>query len=191
MTVEPLSDADTLRGHVHRLTVRLESGLVGDFRRKPAAVRVRDAHVELEDAQINAHALVQRGALEILDARQVVVRHVTVGGDDLARALAGVLPRGAEAAVQIEQGRVMVEGRLYGLRVALTVVPGLDPETGTLAIWADRARVGTLPVSGRLVNLGLALVNPVLRLKAQPIAIAPPRLVLENGVLQAISLSGG
>ena len=46
-------------------------------------------------------------------------------------------------------------------------------------------------MSGRLVNLALALVNPVLRLKAQPVAIAPPRLILENGVLQAISFSGG
>ena len=191
MTVEPLSDADTLRGRVHRLTVRLDSGLVGDFRRKPAAVRVRDAHVELEDARINVHALVQRGVLEILGARQVVVRHVTVGGNDLTRALAGVLPRRAEAAVRIEKGRVILKGRLYRLGMALTVVPDLDPETGTLAIWADRARVGTLPVSGRLVNLALALVNPVLRLKAQPVAIAPPRLILENGVLQAISFSGG
>ena len=191
VSVEPLSDADTLRGRVQRLTVRLESGLIGDFRRKPAAVRVRDAHVELEDARINAHALVQRGVLEILGARRVVVRHVTVGGDDLTRALAGVLPGGTAAAVQIDKGRVMVEGHLYRLGIALTVVPDLDPRTGTLAIWADRARFGTLPVSGRLVNLALALVNPVLRLRAQPVAIVPPRLILENGVLQAISLSGG
>jgi hypothetical protein len=189
VTVEPLSDADTLRGRVRRLTVRLASGLVGDFRRKPAAVRVQDAHVELEDARINAHALVQRGALEILDARQVVVRHIAVRGDDLTRALTGLLPRGAEALVQIEKGRVTVEGRLYRLGVALTVVPDFDPKTGTLAIWADRGRVGTLPVSGRLVNLGLALVNPVLRLREQPVMIAPPRLVLENGVLQAVSPS--
>ena len=191
VTVEPLSDMDTLRGRIRRLTVRLESGLVGDFRRKPAAVHVRDAHVELEDALINPHALVQRGALEILDARQVVVRHVTVEGDDLARALAGILPRGAETAVQIENGRVRVEGRLNRLRVALTVVPDIDPVTGALSIWTDRARVGPLHVSGRLVNGVLALVNPVLRLNTQPVAIAPPRLILENGVLQVMPLSGG
>jgi hypothetical protein len=67
--VEPLSEAETLTGHFRRLTVGAESALIGDFRRKSVALRVRSVQVALDDVRLNLHALVGRQEVELAPHR--------------------------------------------------------------------------------------------------------------------------
>lgn len=48
-------------------------------------------------------------------------------------------------------------------------------------MWAERARLGPVPLPAPLVNAALGLLNPVVRLAERPLLIAPPRVTLAEG----------
>lgn len=182
LDVEADADAETLAGRLRRLTLRVESARVGDFRRKPVGIRVQDAALSLEDIRLNPQALAMRGELELLGARRLVIGRAVVAAADLAQALAELLPWLRQPAVSIAGGRLGLDAGVGGVPVAIAL--RLEPEPGMegrLAIRAERARLGPVPLPAPLVNAALGLLDPLGRLSEQPLPIALPRVTLTEG----------
>lgn len=181
LDVEPYADAETLAGRLRRLTLRAESARVGDFRRKPAGIRVRDAELSLEDIRLNPHALVIRGEMELLGAGRLVIRRAVVSASDLAEGLAELAPWLHRPAVSVAGGQLRLDAGVGGVRVAIALRLDPEPGAGGLAVRAERVRLGPVPLPAALVNAALDLLNPVGRLAEQPLPIAPPRVTLAEG----------
>jgi hypothetical protein len=182
LDIEPYGDAETRIGRLRRLTLRADSARVGDFRRKPVAIRVRDAMVSLEDVRLNPQALAARGEVELLGARRLVIARAAVAAADVGQALAELLPWLRRPAVAIADGRLELSAAVGGVPLAIAL--GIEPEPsrpGRLAVRAERARLGPAPVPALLVNAALGLVDPLGRLVRQPLAITPPRVRLTEG----------
>ncbi len=183
--VEQISERETRGGHLARLAVRADSARLGDFRRKPTALRLRELEVALEDVRLNPEALVLRDALELFGAGRLVVRRAVLTEADLRDGLAAALPALRSPTVRVRGGRLTVTGRLYGIAVEAAVRP--EP-AGTaapaLAVWLERLRVGGLPLPAALGNLPLAAANPVVQVEDPPFAIEWPPLRLEDGRLE-------
>jgi hypothetical protein len=185
VTVEPLTEAETRRGHLARLSLQADTVLVGDPRRPAQAVTVRDLAATLDDVRIDPGVLVAEGELELLDVRRVVIRRAAVTASDLERALVGTAPWLADPRIEATAGRLAVSGRIRGVRVAAGLVPELSgPAPVALAVWAQAIQLGPLPVPAGLVNVPLWIVNPVARLRDAGVVVELPQLVLDGGVVR-------
>lgn len=127
LDVEPYADAETLAGRLRRLTLRAESARVGDFRRKPVAIRVQDAELTLEDVRLNPHALAVRGDIELLGAGRLVIRRAVVSASDLAQALAELAPWLQRPAVSVADGQLRLDAGIGGVRVVIALRLDLEP----------------------------------------------------------------
>lgn len=184
LDVEPYADAETRAGRLRRLTLRAESARVGDFRRKPVAIRVQDAELTLENVRLNPHALAVRGDIELLGAGRLVIRRAVISASDLAQALAELAPWLQRPAVSVADGQLRLDAGIGGVRVAISLRPDLEAGAeGRLAVWAERARLGPVPLPAPLVNAALGLLNPVVRLAERPLPMAPPRVTLADGCI--------
>lgn len=181
LVVEPFDEATTLRGRLRRLVVSADEALVGNFRERPRALRVRVLEAALEDVRIDPHALVERGELTLLGARRLVIRRATVAEGDLRGALAPELQWVRDLGVSSAGGRLWLTGKIRGIPIDVAVTPRLVPVG--LALAAERVRLGPLALPPGLVN-ALALANPVVRLDRLPIAIEVGGLALEDGVVR-------
>jgi hypothetical protein len=185
LVVETLSEAETRRGHLARLSLHADPVLLGDPRRPARAVTIRGLEARLDDVRIDPRVLMANGELELLDVRRVAIRRASVTADELERALAFVAPWLAAPRVAVAGGRVGVTGRIGWVTVTAELVPELSgPSPLALAVWAHDVALGPIALPAALVNLPLRIANPVVRLRDAGVVVDVPRLVLDDGVVR-------
>jgi hypothetical protein len=183
--VEPVSPADTARGRFRRLVIMADAARLGDFRRRPQALRVRDVEVVLENVQLNPYALAARGEVELLDVTRIAIRRATILQEDLEQALAGAARWVTAPSVTIRPGRLEVAGGVLAVRLRIALAPDRGPGAdGRLGFRLAGLRLGPVPLPAGLLNRVLGSLDPLARLENQPVVIEVPRVTLEEGLLR-------
>ena len=168
-------DAAILEGRIRRVEIRAASALVGEFKRRDAALlRVRDVRLALEDLVVNPWTAHGGGRLDLLGARRVALEQATIGSGDLRAFLHG-LKGFRRASVALEPGGVAFTfaqpGPDVALRIRVTRGDGARPQ-----LVADRVRLGGVPVPGLLVDWVVRSYDPSPRWARLPIPIAVGRV---------------
>jgi hypothetical protein len=185
ITVTPSSPAETARGRFRMLALRVDAARVGDFRRKPAGIRIRDAAVSLEDVRLNLHALLGRGHVELLGARRLRIEHGVVTDDALAQGLSELVPAATDTRLQARGGVLHVAGQVAGLLLSLQARPELESTHPLIvAIRVQAVRVGPVSIPDWLTRLALMFVNPVARFDSTPVQVEAARLEVADGRLR-------
>ncbi len=167
-----------LRGEADRARIRADSAVVGELsRRDRAPLRVRDLDLEIEGLLFNPQRLMATGALEILDARALRIRHLTITQEDLQDLLRGQ-PIGAGMSVELGDGSAGVLVTRFGPTLSARVRPVAGSDAGSVALAVDNVRVAGLRVPGGLVEWITRHFDPTLALRRLPVpvALAPIRV---------------
>jgi hypothetical protein len=160
------------RGEVDRLVVEAEQALVGELaRRDRAPLRVRGVRIEVEGLLFNPARLWETGALEILDARALRIRRLTVTEADLAEFLRGQR-RGSGITVRLEEGAadVLITRLRPAIHGRARLLPGDGAAPFRLGV-AD-VSVGAVRVPGPLVGWVARHFDPSLPLQRLPVPVA-------------------
>jgi hypothetical protein len=178
------SPDETRRGKIREMRIASEQAELGDFAFTSTGLRVRNVEIVLRDLQIDVHALIGEGRLDVYAMRGAEFRRLSVSGEDLA-AYAG---RSADLTVgelAIEDGAIELQvtpkefGRQVRLRIALETVAGRD-----VAFTIERLSVGGIPIPAAVVNTMLSPFTPLLSgLRSIP-EVRLGTLVLDNNLLE-------
>ena len=173
-----------LRGEVDRVVIEADSALVGEAsRRDLTLLPVRDVRLSVDRLLIHPQRLMERGSLELLDARAFRIERATVTEDDLRRFLRGQRA-GAGVAVVFGDGAADVSVTRAGPTISARVrlLPAADGRPVALA--AERVRVGPVPVPGPLVDWIVRHFDPTLRLRRLTIPVSVAAIHVRPGRLE-------
>jgi hypothetical protein len=167
-------DTAIARGRVQRLAITARSALVGEWKRRDAALlRVYDVGITARDLLVDPASLVDRGHLELLDAERISIDRGRIDGRDL-QAFVGGLKRFRRATVALENGAALFRLQQTGPDVSarLRFVRAADRP---FALVAEQVRFGRLTVPSRLVNWVIRNYDPTPRMAARlpvPVEVA-------------------
>lgn len=177
-------DAELVRGRVRRIELSADSAVVADYRHADAPrLRVQRLALIADDVLVNPFSLEGAGRAELLDIARLRVARAEVSGDDI-QAFLGQVRSLRRTRVRLTSDALYVTARQRGADVSavLRVVPAAD---GGVALRAERAAIGWVPVPAALVNWLARDYDPVAQLTAAlpfPVDIAP--VVLTEGAVR-------
>lgn len=186
--VEIASDADARVGRLRRALVSAESVRVGDFRRRPAAIRVHEMELQLDGARLNPHALTSRGAVELLGVERITVRRAAVRDQDLAEALAETVPWLDSPRIAIRDGRLALAMGIGPVPLEVTLRAAGTP--AGLPVEVAGFRIGPVPVWAWVARQALAAMDPATRARDWPVRVEIPRVRLDGGWVRLESPNG-
>jgi hypothetical protein len=152
-------DADILVGRLKRLEISATSIMVGELRRRQAAVlRLRDLRLAVDDVVFNPWSAVLVGRFDPLDARRLAVERATIDAADL-RVFLGQVKGFGGTTVALGDGfaDLRVEGPGPAVSARVRVVAASDRP---FALIAERVSLGGVPVPSLLVNWVMRNVDP-------------------------------
>jgi hypothetical protein len=168
-------DAEIVRGRVKRIELSTDSAVLADYPRPDAArLRVRRLALVADDVLVNPFTLDADGRAEVLDVGRLRVARAEISGDD-AQAFLGQVKALRRTRIRLTTDAVYVTARQPGadLSALIRVVPGADRR---VALQAQRASIGWIPLPASLVNWVVRDYDPVERLTSGlpfPVEIAP------------------
>lgn len=140
VAAEPVDGREARAGRFRRLVLRVGSARVGDFRRRPAGVRVSDLEPVLERVRADPGRLGGRGRGD-LDVERVRIRRARIEASALGARLTQLLPWGRRGEVAGADGRLRVEAAPLGATTRLVTRPAVEPGPA-LALRVDEAAIG-------------------------------------------------
>jgi hypothetical protein len=167
--------AEIVRGRVKRIELSTDSAVLADYPRPDAArLRVRRLALVADDVLVNPFTLDADGRAEVLDVGRLRVARAEISGDD-AQAFLGQVKALRRTRIRLTTDAVYVTARQPGadLSALIRVVPGADRR---VALQAQRASIGWIPLPASLVNWVVRDYDPVERLTSGlpfPVEIAP------------------
>jgi Dolichyl-phosphate-mannose-protein mannosyltransferase len=176
-------DARILSGRVRRLVIAAAAASIGEWRhRQPAALRVRDLRLVIDDALVNPWSA-RAGRFDPLDAGRLTVERATVEEADLRHFLPQVRGIG-RMSLMLGDGVVdlafAIPGPDVGARVRFVTRDGVP-----FALAAERVSVGGLPVPALLVDAVMRGLDPARGLAARlPIAVAVAPITVTPGAVR-------
>jgi hypothetical protein len=156
-------DADIARGRVTRIELSADSAVLADYARADAPrLRVRRLVLVADDVLVNPWSLDASAHADLLDVGRLRVARAEVSDDD-AQAFLGQLRAFRRTRMRLTTDAVYVTARQRGADVSalIRVLPGRD---GRVALEAQRASIGWIPLPASLVTWVLRDVDPIARL---------------------------
>jgi hypothetical protein len=162
VSVEPLSDRDTLTGRFRKVSFSMKSAQVNRKSVGGDPLTIRDLGMELSDLTINPYRLLRDGELEIISLMEATPR-LTITEDDLNRYLSG-LKEGFHPKVEFQEGRVRIHAASKGWipKLDLDIEPNLVNEEN-VGFQFLRFRIGGLWVPTFIPQILTAKFNPALK----------------------------
>lgn len=162
VSVEPLSDRDTLTGRFRKVRFSMTSAQVNRKSVGGDPLTLRDLGMELSDLTINPYKLLRDGDLEIISLMEATP-HLMITEADLNRYLSS-LKGGLHARVEFQEGKVRIHGKSTGWipQLDLDLEPKLvnDENIGFEFL---RFRIGGLWVPTLIPQILTAKFNPALK----------------------------
>ncbi len=162
VSVEPLSDRDTLTGRFRKVSFSMKSAQVNRKSVGGDPLTLRDLGMELSDLTINPYKLLRDGDIEIISLMEATP-HLMITEADLNRYLSS-LKGGLHARVEFQEGKVRIHGKSTGWipQLDLDLEPKLvnDENIGFEFL---RFRIGGLWVPTLIPQILTAKFNPALK----------------------------
>ncbi len=162
VSVEPLSDRDTLTGRFRKVSFSMKSAQLNGKPVSGNPLTIRDLGMELSDLTINPHKLLRDGDLEIISLMEATPR-LMITEADLNRYLSG-LKGGIHAKVEFQEGKVRIHATSKGWipQLDLDLEPNLVNEEN-IGFEFLRFRIGGLWVPTFIPQILTAKFNPALK----------------------------
>lgn len=168
-------DRNVLGGHVTRVEISAATATVGEWtRRNPAALRLEDLRIVIEDLLVNPYSAWEEGQLALLDARLFRLERARIGAADLREflpRLKGARRTSVTLGAGFAEVAVGLPGPDLSARVRLLAV-----HDRPFAIEAERVRIGVVPVPEVLTNWVIRNFDPAPGIAARmpfPVEIGP------------------
>jgi hypothetical protein len=178
-----------LAGRIERATLEAREALLGEFSRKPAALRVRDLRLAVGDVVFNPHRVLASDEIELLGLGSLRIDSLVIHEADLRSFLRPLRGLGG-LSLRLEDGAATVELRQPGpdLSGRLGIVAGEGGAAFRLRV--EELRLGPLRLPPLLADWVFRHYDPSARIARLPVGLELGTIRIAAGRIEVGRLDG-